>query len=117
MDLGNGTETLNNQVTVNTGHQGPKVSFGDTLAKNNPNMVFSSYSNLMCALDEEYCTSEDEEEETNEDEDPRCPTIRLTKEKKHRIWELWENALIIKMFDEGVAFLRLQRNLKTKWKL
>jgi len=81
-------------------------------------MVFSSYSNPVWNVDEDYyCTSNNDELEPKGEDDPHCPTIHLTKERKHYFRQPWKNALIIKMFQKGVGFLRLQRSLTAKWKL
>ncbi|KAJ8429766.1 hypothetical protein Cgig2_006457 [Carnegiea gigantea] len=72
------------QQTPTTVTQPLRTSFRDMLAKNNPNMTFSSYSNpVWNVADEDYYTSDDDELDPNWDEDPRCPTIHLTKEQKH----------------------------------
>ncbi|KAJ8444644.1 hypothetical protein Cgig2_023707 [Carnegiea gigantea] len=84
MDLENEVEPENNHEAEAVTQQNPKISFRDKLAKNNPNMVFSSCSNPVWNNEEEYYTSEDDEQDPNVEEDPRCPTIRLTKEQKHR---------------------------------
>ena len=95
-----------------------KASFRDTLAKNNPNMVFSSYSNPVWNVDdEEYYTLDDDELDPKGGDDPRCPTIHLTKEQKHRFCHTRRNALIIKMFEKGVGCSLMQRSPKSKWKL
>lgn len=85
--------------------QPSKVSFRDTLAKNNPNMVFSSYSNLVWNVnDEEYDTSDDDELDPSLEDGPRCPTIHLRKEQKLCFRQPWKNALLIKMFENKVGF-------------
>ena len=85
MDMdSNGARNHQNGSAVNT-QQHSRISFRDTLAKNNPNMVFSSYSNPVWNVnDEDYCTSNDNEHDSHGEEDPRCPRIHLTKEQKHQ---------------------------------
>ena len=57
-------------------------TFRDKLIRNNPNISFTTHNNAMWELDEEVWDTEDDETMTHQIEDPRCPTIRLTKDKK-----------------------------------
>jgi len=50
-------------------------------------------------------------------EDPRCPTIRLSKEEKLRLRNPWKKALIVKLFGRGMGYLQLKRGLAAKWAL
>ena len=62
-------------------------------------------------------TSDDDEALNEEEDDPLCPTIRLTKEEKRRIKEPWKNSLIIKMFDKNAGYMQLMKHLKQRWNL
>jgi len=95
----------------------PNISFKDKLAKNNPHMVYSSYSNPVWKDTGEKEISSDEDKDGDVENDPKCPTIRLSKEQKTRMRAPWRQALIIKMFDRGIGYLQLKRRLKTKWSL
>lgn len=50
-------------------------------------------------------------------DDPRCPVILLSKEKKQRLRKPWKHALIIKMFDTTIGYMSLMKRLKKKWEL
>jgi len=85
------------------------------LQRNNPNLTFETRDNPIWMADAEADTSDDDE--PVEEEDPLCPTIRLTAAEKRVLREPWRNGLIIRMFDKGIGYLQLKRRLKTKWAL
>ena len=89
------------------------------LNANNPHMTFSSFSNPVWAEDAhgDCVSSYEDEADSSDDDDPRCPTIKLTKEQKTRLMNPWKNVVIIKMFDKGVGYMQLQKRLKSKWSL
>ena len=91
------------------------ISYRETLQRNNPNLTFETRDNPIWMADTEADTSDDEE--PAEEEDPLCPTIRLTAAEKRVLREPWRNALIIRMFDKGIGYLQLKRRLKAKWAL
>ncbi|KAJ8436524.1 hypothetical protein Cgig2_026639 [Carnegiea gigantea] len=70
--------------------------YRDTLQQNNPNLTFDIGDNLIWVEGSCDYVSEDDE--------------RILREP-------WRNALIIHMFDKGIRYLRLKRNLKAKWAL
>ncbi|XP_031093091.1 uncharacterized protein LOC115997607 [Ipomoea triloba] len=60
-----------------------------------------------------------EEEEADPlvlDDDPTCPTIRLTDQEKERIREPWRKSLIIKVVGRKVGYAYLLWRLNTMWK-
>jgi len=57
-----------------------------------------------------------DDEPTLED-DPSCPTIRLTIEEKKHLRTTWRNALILTTFDKGIGYMQLKRRLELKWSL
>ncbi|KAJ8422158.1 hypothetical protein Cgig2_016378 [Carnegiea gigantea] len=50
-----------------------------------------------------------EDNESLEEEDPTCPTILLTAQEKRMLQEPWKDALIVKLFDKGVAYMQLKK--------
>ena len=91
------------------------VSYRDTLQRNNPNLHFDTRDNPIW-VDTTAEDSSNDDEAMGED-DPLCPTILLTAAEKRALREPWHNALIIRMFDKGIGYLQLKRNLKSKWAL
>ncbi|XP_019186575.1 PREDICTED: uncharacterized protein LOC109181278 [Ipomoea nil] len=53
----------------------------------------------------------------DEDDDPLCPTIRLTKAEVAAIRAPWRKALIIKVMGRKVGYAYLLRRLTSMWKL
>jgi len=45
----------------------------------------------------------DDEEGEQEDDDPDCPVVKLTKEEKKRMRKRWENTLIIKVLGKWLG--------------
>lgn len=91
------------------------VSCKDTLQRNNPNLTFNTRDNPIWT-DADYDDLM-EDDEPSENEDPTCPTILLTAAEKRMLREPWRNALIVRMFDNGIGYTQLKRRLKTKWAL
>ncbi|XP_031131731.1 uncharacterized protein LOC116033116 [Ipomoea triloba] len=60
--------------------------------------------------------SEEEEEDIVENDDPTCPTIRLSAKEKNRICEPWRQTLIIKVMGRRVGYAYLLRRLNTMWR-
>jgi len=87
------------------------LSYRDTLQRNNRNLSFETCENPLWEAEGYDYVSEDDEE------DPKCPTILLTVAEKWMLREPRKNALIIKMFNKGIGFLQLKRQLKIKWAL
>jgi len=102
-----------NMRTVLTGGNGP--SYRDTLQRNNPNLYFDMRDNPIWAEQEIEDNSDDDAPE--DDDDPLCPTIRLSAAEKRALRAPWRNALIVRMFDKGIGYLQLKRRLKAKWAL
>ncbi|XP_019155204.1 PREDICTED: uncharacterized protein LOC109152077 [Ipomoea nil] len=59
-------------------------------------------------------TSDDEGSE--EQDDPECPRIRLSKEDKIRIRRPWRRTLIIQLMGRAIGYNYLVRRLRTLWK-
>ncbi|XP_031097076.1 uncharacterized protein LOC116001330 [Ipomoea triloba] len=57
----------------------------------------------------------DDEAGEQEDDDPDCPVVKLTKEEKKRMRRRWENTLIIKVLGKVVGYNYLLRRLRTIW--
>ncbi|XP_019152395.1 PREDICTED: uncharacterized protein LOC109149188 [Ipomoea nil] len=57
----------------------------------------------------------DDEAGEQEDDDPMCPVVKLTKEEKRRMRRRWENTLIIKVLGKTVGYNYLLRRLRTIW--
>ena len=72
-------------------------TFKDMLASNNPHFQGLITRHFDVPEDEDKDCSDDESLDPNMEEDPCCPTIRLTKKQKKRLRCPWRNALIIKM--------------------
>ncbi|KAJ4834716.1 hypothetical protein Tsubulata_007671 [Turnera subulata] len=60
--------------------------------------------------------SEDSDPEDEEEEDPFCPTIRLSSADKRRIYQRWKQTLIIKLLGKKVGYRFLHRTLMNQWK-
>ena len=69
------------------------VSYRDTFQRNNPHLSFDTHDNPIWMDNENEVHSDDDE--PVEDDDPLCPTIRLTAVEKRTLREPWRNALII----------------------
>ena len=95
----------------------PRRTFKDMLASNNPHFQGLSTRQFHDPDEDDNDCSDDELLDPTVEEDPCCPTIKLTKDQKKRLRRPWRNALIIKMFDKGVGFMQLQKRLKAKWSL
>ena len=54
----------------------------------------------------------DNAREHEEDDDPFCATIRVTKEEKLRLWIPWKQSLIIKLLGHSISFKTLQAKQK-----
>ncbi|XP_019150527.1 PREDICTED: uncharacterized protein LOC109147321 [Ipomoea nil] len=57
-----------------------------------------------------------EDASDEEDDDPLCPTIRLTKEEVEAIRAPWRMALIIKVMGRKVGYTYLLRRLQSMWR-
>ncbi|XP_031127559.1 uncharacterized protein LOC116029652 [Ipomoea triloba] len=57
-----------------------------------------------------------EEVPDDEDDDPTCPTVRLSVREKEQIREPWRQTLIIKVMGRRVGYAYLLRRLTTMWK-
>ncbi|KAJ4844588.1 hypothetical protein Tsubulata_038190 [Turnera subulata] len=60
--------------------------------------------------------SEESDPEDEDEEDPFCPTIRLSSTDKKRIYQRWKNSLIIKLLGKKVGYHFLHRTLMNQWK-
>ena len=87
--------------------QGHPMSFRDCLMRNSSHMTYSTFSN-PCWTEDEAADGLSDADESEIAEDPKCPTIRLSKEQKQRMRALWKKALIIKMFDRGLGTCNLR---------
>ncbi|XP_019150060.1 PREDICTED: uncharacterized protein LOC109146841 [Ipomoea nil] len=54
--------------------------------------------------------------EAEEDDDPLCPTIRLTKEEVEKIRAPWRKTLIVKVLGRKVGYAYMMRGLSAMWK-
>lgn len=68
------------------------------------------------ATAEELDLVSDDEAEPDDDVDPTCPVIRLTKEEKIRLRSKWKQTLIVKVMGRSVGYGYLQRRLMTLWR-
>ncbi|KAJ8438795.1 hypothetical protein Cgig2_023829 [Carnegiea gigantea] len=68
------------------------LTFKDRLMANNPNLSFLPHTNPIWDSDEEEWKTEDDEPES--DDDPRCPTICLTKQENANLRRPWRRSLI-----------------------
>ncbi|KAJ4847601.1 hypothetical protein Tsubulata_002699 [Turnera subulata] len=66
--------------------------------------------------DDEGFGSEASDSEDEEDDDPFCPTIRLSSSDKKRIYQRWKNTLIVKLLGKKVGHRFLHRTLMNQWK-
>ncbi|XP_021835968.2 uncharacterized protein [Spinacia oleracea] len=67
--------------------------------------------------DDDDILSDDDEPPEGIIDDPRGPTILLSKEEKKRLRFPWKFALIVKMFDSKIGYMSLIKRLKKKWEL
>ncbi|XP_031124226.1 uncharacterized protein LOC116026940 [Ipomoea triloba] len=58
----------------------------------------------------------DDEEEADDDVDPHCPIIRVTREEKVRLRSKWKQTLIVKVMGRNVGYGYLLRRLTSLWK-
>ncbi|XP_019198912.1 PREDICTED: uncharacterized protein LOC109192673 [Ipomoea nil] len=66
--------------------------------------------------DQVISDSSSDESEPEEDDDPLCPTIRLTKKEIAAIRAPWKKTLIIKVMGRKVGYAYLKRRLTSMWK-
>lgn len=59
---------------------------------------------------------DDDDLEGDEEEDPLCPTIRISKEDQVRICKPWKKALLIKLLGGNIGYGYISRRLKEMWK-
>lgn len=64
---------------------------------------------------EGYFTDDESDAKEDEDED-KCPTIRLSAEEKKRIRKPWLKSLIVKVLGKRVGFKFLERQITQLWK-
>ncbi|KAL8150574.1 hypothetical protein V2J09_020382 [Rumex salicifolius] len=57
----------------------------------------------------------EEEDENPGEEDPDCPSIKITAEERERIRKPWKDAIIIKVLDKQLGYMYLRRKLQQKW--
>jgi len=115
MEIGSSSHVPLDEEPSRTTECLPPPSYRDTLQRNNPNIMFETRDNPIWVADDQAYGSGDDE--PTEDDDPLCPTIRLTAAEKKLLRDPWRNALIIRMFDKGIGYGQLKRRLKTKWAL
>ncbi|KAJ4838451.1 hypothetical protein Tsubulata_041033 [Turnera subulata] len=108
---------------VISGHGGS----GDSLGPDEPRRK-SSYLTMLTgrtaeaemeeAAEEDFedCYSEDSDSGDEADDDPSCPTIRLTSSDKKRIYQRWKDTLIVKLLGKRVGYRFLHRSLMNQWK-
>lgn len=103
-------ETENNPVNLGFVN-GP--SFKDVVTnRNGPGLQGASGSDMAPEDDEFHFVSDGEED----DEDDRCPVIRLSSVDKRRLCRPWKNSLIVKLFGRSIGYTYLCRRLKELWK-
>lgn len=99
-------ETENNPVNLGFVN-GP--SFKDVVTnRNGPGLQGASGSDMAPEDDEFHFVSDGEED----DEDDRCPVIRLSRVDKRRLCQPWKNSLIVKLFGRSIGYTYLCRRLK-----
>ena len=59
---------------------------------------------------------DDKEDEPEENEDPCCPKLRLSKEEKGRIRKPWRQTLIIKLLSRSIGYKTLLQIIISLWK-
>lgn len=57
-----------------------------------------------------------DDDETEQEMDPDCPTIYLTKKENAAYRRPWRQSLIIKVMGKGVGFMYLLNRIKSLWK-
>ena len=75
-------------------------------------------ANSQEELDLDLWVSEHEDDQGIEEDndEPDCPSIRLSKEEKIRLRKPWQNTLIIKLIGRSIGFILLLRKIKEIWK-
>ena len=94
-----------------------RLTYRDMVQQNNPHLNFTAMTNPM--WDDIGDDVDSGDDEPLLEDDPLCPTIRLTSEEKKQLRNPWRNALIITAFDKGIGGLhaQLKWRLKLKWSL
>lgn len=67
-------------------------------------------------MDEELDMVSDDEVEGDDDIDPNCPVIRLTKAEKVRLQSKWKQTLIVKVMGRSVGYGYLLKRLSALWR-
>lgn len=58
-----------------------------------------------------------DDEDMEEEEDPECSKVKISKEEKIRLHNLWRCSLIIKVLGRRVGYMYLCKRLHTLWHL
>lgn len=87
-------------------------SFRDMLVNGSPNNETVIADTVEVNDEESYELSDGEEDE----EDEKCPNIKLTKIEKSRYCKPWKNSLIIKLIGRSIGYAYLSRRVKELWK-
>ncbi|XP_019183629.1 PREDICTED: uncharacterized protein LOC109178450 [Ipomoea nil] len=88
----------------------PPLSYRDTVAGQ------IAETRIAPKGDHEGVDELSEDEDSDGEEDPLCPTIKLTKEEKEAIRAPWRNALIVKVWGKVVGYSLLLRRLCALWR-
>ncbi|KAJ4833493.1 hypothetical protein Tsubulata_006664 [Turnera subulata] len=57
----------------------------------------------------------DSDSDSGDEEDPTCPTIRLSRREKARLRSPWRRTLIVKMLGKRMSFRFMERKLRELW--
>ncbi|XVF80636.1 hypothetical protein PTKIN_Ptkin15bG0090000 [Pterospermum kingtungense] len=87
-----------------------RPSFKDTLLRDR------GRGSTSALWDDEGLVSDDDEEVNIKEEEEECPTIRLTKEEKIRLRQLWCQTLIGKVLRRSVGYNTLLRRIMALWR-
>lgn len=87
-----------------------KVSYKETLS---PKVVPSITAK---PIEEEWDVSDYNEYDDRED-DPDCPTVKISVEENRRLRKEWKKALIVKLMSHSVSYNFLVRRLRELWQV
>ena len=59
----------------------------------------------------------DDEDDDRDEEGSKCPTIKVSCEKKKRLRSKWQRTLIIKLIGHSIGFNFLERRLHALWRI
>ncbi|KAL8141405.1 hypothetical protein V2J09_007426 [Rumex salicifolius] len=60
---------------------------------------------------------ETDDDEADPQDDPLCPTIRITKAEKCELRRPWAHSLLVNLFEKGPGYIQIRRRLDLMWSL